>query len=119
MMGYEFDILRLLAEIIRLLVAHPAGTGVLGLLVFFAGLLQKAVRFVLSIAVNSILSHFFTERILKRLIPPSENPGPPEGRLSRELGRREAAEESPHKELERERRRAARLEAELRKARRP
>jgi predicted nucleic acid-binding Zn-ribbon protein len=82
-------------------------------------LLWAALRFVLRGGANAALSYFLTERVLKRLSPPDERAGSREAGLSRELGRREGTEEALRARIERERRRADRLETELKKARRP
>jgi hypothetical protein len=123
-MGYEFDILRLLVEIIHLLVGYPMEAGLLAFLAFLAAVSCKVLRFVLYGAANTVLSFVLTERVLKRLSP-SDDPGDAETsvrraeELARELGRREGAEEALREQLERERRRADRLEAELRESRQP
>lgn len=118
-MGYEFDILRLLVEARQILGEHPAEAMILLAAWLLSRLLWLVLRFVLCGGANTALSYFLEERVLKRLIPPDERAGSREEELAREMGRREGTEEALRARIERERRRADRLETELKKARRP
>lgn len=105
-MDTKIDILILLADLLRVLADHPAESLVLAVAAALARWLWQVLRFVLSNAASYLL----TERIFKRLYPPSDTGSeePPETerveRLARELGRAEAEIERLREQRHRERR---------------
>lgn len=108
-----------------MLADYPEESWLLVAATFLLGLLWKALKFVGKTVATSTLSYFLTERVLTRFYSSSsaaEDEPDPQRRvedLSRELGHREGTESALRDQLDRERREVARLEDELREARRP
>jgi hypothetical protein len=108
------DIAQLVGEIARAMGDHPVAAAILTAILV-------VLRYVVGQAGSATISYFWTEHVLKRLFPPP--PSPTEEalrkqveRLSRKLGRAEGGRDAARDQLGRERRRAERLEAQLRRA---